>query len=347
MGTGLTVRGWTMLAAGVVWCLVAFWIGQRDLWWPGMFLALLPLASLALLLPGSTQLRVRRRVTPRRVSAGESAKVELTVDPGGISVGGLTRLRDQLPPALGESHWHGYPAGLGRWTQTVSYEVHPAWRGRHQIGPAERSVADGLGLALVRRLVPGATELVVTPRVEPLANLSAASGLGMAVDTSLLRTGLGAADDVLVREYRQGDDVRRIHWRSTARAGELMVRREERAWDPSATVLVDNRARCYSGRVPVAHMDAYRVGDADEEEAELLADALAGGAVALVEWPAAVAGILPSPRVEVELAHAGGDGRLVRLTADDPATASALRSIRDHLRARHRHRQPERGRRPR
>ena len=103
----------------------------------------------------------------------------------------------------------------------------------------------------------------------------------------------------------------------------------------------------YSGRVPVAHMDAYRVGDADEEEAELLADALAGGAVALVEWPAAVAGILPSPRVEVELAHAGGDGRLVRLTADDPATASALRSIRDHLRARHRHRQPERGRRPR
>lgn len=303
MGTGLTARGWTMLAAGVAWCLVAFWIGQRDLWWPGMFLALLPLASLALLLPGSTLLKVRRRVIPRRVSAGEVAKVELNVDPGGISLGGLTRVRDQLPPALGESHWHGFPTGLGRWTLTVTYEVRPGWRGRHQIGPAERSVADGLGLALVRQLVPGTTELVVTPKVEPLANLRAASGLGMAVDTSLLRTGLGAADDVLVREYRQGDDVRRVHWRSTARVGELMVRREERAWDPSATVLVDNRARGYSGRVPDQRFE-WAVSAAASIAVHLLAD---GFDLSLVE----VDGSMVSP-------HRTGAGResvvLERLT---------------------------------
>ena len=56
------------------------------------------------------------------------------------------------------------------------------------------------------------------------------------------------ADDVLVREYRQGDDVRRIHWRSTARSGDLMVRREEQALDPSTTVLLDTRAPAHAGR---------------------------------------------------------------------------------------------------
>jgi tRNA threonylcarbamoyladenosine biosynthesis protein TsaE len=108
-------------------------------------------------------------------------------------------------------------------------------------------------------------------------------------------------------------------------------------------------AQRYEGRVPLAHMDAYRLSGAsdDDEEAELVRDALGGGAVAFVEWPDAVAGILPEPRVSIEMEHRGGDARLVRLAAGDPATMVALESIRDHLRAGHRHRQPERGPRPR
>jgi tRNA threonylcarbamoyladenosine biosynthesis protein TsaE len=103
----------------------------------------------------------------------------------------------------------------------------------------------------------------------------------------------------------------------------------------------------YEGRVPVAHMDAYRIGDADDEEAELLRDALEGGAVALVEWPDAVAGLLRAPRLRVQLDHAGGDRRLVRLDSDDAATAAVLARLCDHLRAGHRHRRPERGPDPR
>ena len=63
------------------------------------------------------------------------------------------------------------------------------------------------------------------------------------------RTGSGGRqDDALVREYRQGDDVRRIHWRSTARWGDLMVRREEQSWDPSASIVLDSRASAHAGR---------------------------------------------------------------------------------------------------
>lgn len=108
-------------------------------------------------------------------------------------------------------------------------------------------------------------------------------------------------------------------------------------------------AQLHHGRVPVAHMDAYRLAGADEddEETELIRDALGGAAVAFVEWPDAVAGILPEPRIAIEIQHRGGDARLVRLAAREPATTAALESIRDHLRAGHRHDQPERGPRPR
>lgn len=245
----LTARGWTVLGGGIAWCVVALGIGQRDLWWPGLFLVLLPLVSWLLLVPGSGQLSVTRRITPSRATVGQTVRVDLELDPGGISVGGVARVRDRLPAALGEPRWFAFAAGLGIWRQTVSYELRPAWRGRHRIGPLDRSMADGLGLARSLRTVAGQSELLVTPRVEPLANLRGASGVGLATDTSLLRTGLGSADDVLVREYNQGDDVRRIHWRTTAHAGQLMVRREERAWDPSATIVIDNRARGYSTRV--------------------------------------------------------------------------------------------------
>ena len=249
-GNGLTARGWTILGTGIAWCLVAAFIGQRDLWWPGLFLILLPLSSMLLLLPGSTRLRVIRRLDPPRVAARETVRVDLLIDPQSLSVGGPTRARDRLSAALGEARWHDAPARLGRWQQRFTYELRPRWRGRHHVGPAERTIGDGLGLATVSTVIPGTTELLVTPRVEPLPKLAGASGLGMASDATLLRTGLGAADDVLIREYRHGDDVRRIHWRSTARTGALMVRREERSWDPSATVLIDNRSVAYSRRIP-------------------------------------------------------------------------------------------------
>ncbi len=93
----------------------------------------------------------------------------------------------------------------------------------------------------------------------------------MATDTSLLRTGHGSADDVLIREYQHGDDVRRVHWRSTARTGALMVRREERSWDPSATVLIDNRASAYSRHTPDDRLE-WVVSAAASIAIHLLAD---------------------------------------------------------------------------
>ena len=54
-------------------------------------------------------------------------------------------------------------------------------------------------------------------------------------------------DDVIPRAYRDGDELRRVHWRSTARYGELMVRREEQRWRNKATVFLDSRSVAHVG----------------------------------------------------------------------------------------------------
>lgn len=236
---GLTRRGWALLVGGVAWCVGAWLIGQRDLWWPGVFLIALPVASRLILLPHTLiDPGVQRRVEPATVSVGQPSRIRLSLlDRAGV--GGAVQLRDRLPAALGT------PDRVASHAGEVTYQLRPVRRGRYEIGPLERRCVDGLGLAVATTVVDSRAALVVTPPVVPLSNLSAASGVGLAPDTVLLRTGQGGADDVLIREYRHGDDVRRIHWRSTARTGELMVRREERARNPVVTVLLDNRTAAY------------------------------------------------------------------------------------------------------
>ena len=75
-------------------------------------------------------------------------------------------------------------------------------------------------------------------------------------------------------------------------------------------------ARRYDGRLPISHLDLYRLGDLADEDPALLADELAADRVAFVEWPVvgAPAGLDPERIVaRVTLEHRGGDRRLVRI----------------------------------
>ncbi|MFD0867441.1 DUF58 domain-containing protein, partial [Tessaracoccus lubricantis] len=66
-------------------------------------------------------------------------------------------------------------------------------------------------------------------------------------DATPQRIGSAGADDVLVREHRHGDDIRRVHWKMTAKRDDLMVRLEEHPWDPSSTLIVDTRRDAHRG----------------------------------------------------------------------------------------------------
>ena len=63
-------------------------------------------------------------------------------------------------------------------------------------------------------------------------------------------TAAAGDDDVIPRAYRDGDELRRVHWRSTARYGELMVRREEQRWQDRAVLILDSRRSAHIGSGP-------------------------------------------------------------------------------------------------
>jgi tRNA threonylcarbamoyladenosine biosynthesis protein TsaE len=77
--------------------------------------------------------------------------------------------------------------------------------------------------------------------------------------------------------------------------------------------------RRYRGRVPVSHLDLYRLQSVEDEEPGLLEDYLTADAIAFVEWPAAGLPRLPRPALRVTLRHAGGDARELEVEAPTPA----------------------------
>lgn len=250
----LTLRGRVMLVAGLLWTATAWLVDQRLLLWPGLLLTCLPVASWLVLTVGGGRPGLQRLVDPVELTVGTPLTDHLRVSHRGLFLGAGVIYVEQFPPALATPEAPQVAAAGMPWfgpqQHTLTCRATPRWRGRHRIGPLRRSCVDGLGLARVHRNLGGVAEVLVLPAVEPLSAVRDASGVGSTTDSSVLRTSLVGPDDVTIREYAPGDDVRRIHWRSTARLGELMVRREERAWDPSAVVLFDNRASGFRAARP-------------------------------------------------------------------------------------------------
>jgi tRNA threonylcarbamoyladenosine biosynthesis protein TsaE len=75
----------------------------------------------------------------------------------------------------------------------------------------------------------------------------------------------------------------------------------------------------YRGRLPISHLDLYRLGALEGEEPALLDDYLDAESVAFVEWPAVAEPRLAGRKaLEVRLAHAGGDSRVIEIGAASP-----------------------------
>ena len=224
---------------------------------------MLPLLALLLALATRRTVRVQRTLSPHRLPVGAAATVTLQVT-GGAAVGPL-ELVDTAPDAAG-------PAAPPRFVVSsrargdggggAATTLQPVRRGVHRIGPLVAYGTDPLGLAEFARTVPGTDRLLVLPRTVPLR------GVPHALGSSDGAHGAGAAgsgqgrSDVLVRPYRSGDELRRVHWRSTARHDELMVRLEERPWrggrDRAARPARRRPPRARARREPGVGRDASR-----------------------------------------------------------------------------------------
>lgn len=247
---GLTTRGRSFLAAGVAAAVCAYVLGQSDLLRVGLLLTVLPLICATVLYRTRYRVAGSRRLSPSRVPAGSEARVHLRMDNVSRLPTGLLMLQDRVPYVLGPRPRFVLDRVEAGGRREVSYRVRSDLRGRYPLGPLQLRLADPFGMCELTRSFSTYDTLTVIPRVEPLPPVRLSGEVQGYGDGRQRSLALAGEDDVLPRGYRHGDDLRRVHWRSTARYGELMVRREEQPQRARCSVLLDTRGPAFEGAGP-------------------------------------------------------------------------------------------------
>ncbi|NCT92077.1 DUF58 domain-containing protein [Cellulomonas sp. APG4] len=237
-----TGRGLALAGAGLATATTGVLGGTRVLTQVGLLLVLTVLVSAVLLRLELRQqdrgaLRLNRRVTPHPTTVGRPTTVEVEV----VSTTGH-RL-DRLDVAERASRELSGPRPLRarvrreRDRLTLVYPVEPGRRGRWAVGPLEVRRRDLFGVAHASGPLGDPVLVAVRPVLTHLTTDDPSTSTD--VDRAALGSRTPAADDASLRDYRPGDDLRRVHWRSSARRGAVMVRQDERSGRRPASVLLD------------------------------------------------------------------------------------------------------------
>nr|WP_255429818.1 DUF58 domain-containing protein [Streptomonospora sp. PA3] len=322
-----TVRGWGLLSGGAALIASGLIIGERDLVGFGVLVFALPLLSALTLWGAPGRVVHSRALQPARTPAGADVRVLVRVANAApaLPVGGL-QVQDALPGTLGRAPLFNIGFLGPRAVRDLTYRVPTRVRGSYPVGPLALTVTDPLNCLRRGRSVGAPMTLLVTPPVVALPHVPVPGGAAEDGDSATRSVAGGTDNDPVPRGYRHGDDMRRVHWRSTARHGELMVRREEHRLSDRSAVLADLRARAHAGAGPDSSQETAVSAAASValhlsgrgHETGLYTDsgevAAAGGADildALAVAPPSSAADLSGAAEEVARSHVSGQGLLV------------------------------------
>lgn len=238
-----TIRGWAAVGASAA--LVLLWIafGERLLLAVTLFLALAVGFGLLYVRRTAPQVSVTRKLNPGSINEGGRVLVDVNlsstravrhviVEDEVTNLGAARFIADRVQPGD---------------TLAGRYEVMCRPRGLYRVGPARVTVRDPLGLTESGGSVGTAAELVVYPALEELVGLPAVRGQDPTVRTAKANhSHTGGEDFFTLREYQQGDDIRRVHWPSSARRDVLMIKQLEMPWQSRGLVLLDTRRDAYA-----------------------------------------------------------------------------------------------------
>ncbi|MBQ1053515.1 DUF58 domain-containing protein [Micromonospora sp. C32] len=298
---GITARGIGLLVAALVLLGVGFRYAYPELTVLGAA-AGVAVGYAVVNAAWRPRLSVTRRADPDRVARGEPAAMELTVrNTGRLRAANLVA-EDRCAGAL-------VPVPLlrlrpGRDT-VVRYDVPTHRRGVVPVGPLRVVRRDPLGLVALARGYGGTVPVWVHPRIHPLSAVPTGAGRSLDGRTDSVPHGSITFDSL--REYVVGDELRRVHWRTSARVGELMVRENVDTSLPRLVVVLDNRASAHPGRAG---------GVAESFEAACEAAASVVAAAVREDLPVQLLLVAPA-EVEPE----GAAGPLDRLAAVELAVA--------------------------
>jgi uncharacterized protein (DUF58 family) len=238
----VTRKGRLALVLGVVTYLVARLFGARPLYPVAFGLSLAVLAAWLWVRLSEGEIRLRRIAGRGDHVEGDDVDIELRLDVAGPA------------PAVTAVHEHVTRLGerrtelrRGRGTRVGRYTLAALPRGRYVFEDTRIVLEDPLGFEQRERPVPATTPLLVRPRLVDLDRLFSEAGMHAHDGRRLLLRRPSGFDLHSVREYERGESLRKVHWRSTAKRGELMVKELEDAPRDEVAVLLDADATAVVG----------------------------------------------------------------------------------------------------
>jgi uncharacterized protein (DUF58 family) len=230
--TGLTGRGWALLAAAALGYAAGEYLGYPVLRALTAVAAAVVLASV-LVAARRLPLRVARKLDRTRVVRGRTVEVHLEVHNRGLWWTPAFAAEDGAPvqvPGL-------RPGGRA----AITYTMTPQRRGQHSVGPLRVAQTDPLGLTDRRRQTGEGQLLWVYPRLHPARPVGAGLARATLAGGSTGSAVRGSQELRALRPYQRGDDLRHVHWNATAASGDLMVRDLYDPPVPQLLVLLDTR----------------------------------------------------------------------------------------------------------
>ena len=243
----LTSRGRIFAVLGLVVVAAGILLGYEDVTRIGLVLVALPVLTLLLMPRRTPQVRVLREVEPTRLVPDERGEVRVRFTNVGRRPTALYLAEEHLDLQLGDRPRFVLPRMSPGEERRFRYAVRSRHRGAFDLGPIVLRQRDPFGLTFLTLQLSSSSEVLVLPRVHNL-------GDGRVRGTSAGSEGempqmlaLHGEDDVSIRTWREGDELRRVHWPATAHRGELMVRQEERPARRRALLVLDSRDAAYPG----------------------------------------------------------------------------------------------------
>ena len=311
----LTRQGWLAVWGGVVLAVLARLLGIEELYVFGA--VALGLVAFSLLYVRLTRLDVEidRTVYPARVHAGQVSRVDVRLRNLRRNDTPVLRLRDPVS-GTGGAELLVPPLDQGAAT-LATYRLPTDRRGIVRVGPLQVVVTDPFGLVQTSSVGAPQVEVTVFPATDEIRPVPLTAGHDPLAG-ALRPNALGKAGDEFyaLRPYVVGDDLRRIHWPTTARHDELLVRQQEQPWQGRTTVLLDvRRATHDSASLEIAVSAAASVVMANGGRRDL---------VRLVTTEGSDSGFgVGGPHLEALLEH---------LAVIDSAGGASLRTMLDVLR---------------
>lgn len=240
-----TTQGWVVAGAAMVMVAAGRLFGIFELYLLGAGAAALVITAVLAVWRTRLHLDIGRELHPPRVHVDGPSRVELRVHNRAVHRSPLLTLRDPVGAGRSASVVVA-PLGAGE-TVRANYRLPTDRRGILRVGPLAIEVTDPFGLASATTRGAPTAELTVWPAIADIAPLPHTNGDDPHGGTDHPNAPTSAGDDFhALRPYVVGDDLRQVHWKSTARGGDLMVRQNEMPWQGRATVLLDTRAEAHT-----------------------------------------------------------------------------------------------------